>query len=129
MLKNIAKKLFICDVFCELELLTSLQNLKVTYRGVLHFVKLQPIGLQLYYNDSTSPQVFLTFCYRLTHFRPMYHLWIHQVAGFYWQNVWKTTVEDWHFASKNQLLSWTLVENRLIVQSRETAHFKFRIMY
>ena len=27
----------------------------------------------------------------------MYHVWISQVVGFYWQNIWKTPVEEWHF--------------------------------
>ena len=33
----------------------------------------------------------------LTHFRPMFHLCRNQVVGFYYQNVWKTFVEEWHF--------------------------------
>ena len=33
----------------------------------------------------------------LTRFQPMFHLWIDQVVGFYYQNVWKTPVEEWCF--------------------------------
>ena len=50
----------------------------------------------------------------------MFHLWINQVVGFYYQNVWRTTLPQVlfkHFASKNQLpgffISGTLVENGL----------------
>ena len=54
----------------------------------------------------------------LTHFRPMFHLCRNQVVGFYQQNVWKTLLEEWNFASKNQLpglfVSGTLVENGLL---------------
>ena len=39
---------------------------------------------------------------RLTHFRPMFHLSLNQVVGFYQQNVWKTPVEEWHFKVKMQ---------------------------
>ena len=56
----------------------------------------------------------------LSHFRPMFHLCRNQVIGFYLQNLWKTPVEEWHFASKNQLpglsVGVTLDENRLISQ-------------
>ena len=56
----------------------------------------------------------------LSHFRPMFHLCRNQVVGFYLQNLWKTPVEEWHFASKNQLpglsVGRTLVENGLINQ-------------
>ena len=38
--------------------------------------------------------------FQLNHFRPMFHLCRNQVVGFYWQNVEKTPVEEWHFASK-----------------------------
>ena len=48
----------------------------------------------------------------------MFHLCRNQVVGFYLQNVWKTPVEEWHFASKNQLpglsVCGTLVENGLM---------------
>ena len=48
----------------------------------------------------------------------MFHWCRNQVVGFYKQNVWKTPVEEWYFASKNQLpclsINGTLVENRLI---------------
>ena len=33
----------------------------------------------------------------ITHFQPMFQLWINQVVGFYYQNVWKTPVKEWHF--------------------------------
>ena len=33
----------------------------------------------------------------LTHFRPMFHLYRNQIVGFYYQNVWETPVEEWHF--------------------------------
>ena len=42
---------------------------------------------------------------------------ISQVIGFDLQNLWKTPVEEWHFASKNQLpgfnIGGVLVENGL----------------
>ena len=34
---------------------------------------------------------------RLTNFRPMFHLSINQVVGFYQQIVWKRPVGEWHF--------------------------------
>ena len=47
----------------------------------------------------------------------MFDLCRNQVVGFYYQNVWKTPVEEWHFSSKNQLpglsIVGTLVENGL----------------
>ena len=47
----------------------------------------------------------------------MFNLCRNQVVGFYYQNVWKTPVEEWHFSSKNQLpglsIVGTLVENGL----------------
>ena len=47
----------------------------------------------------------------------MFHLCRNQVVDFYQQNVWQKPMEEWHFASKNQLpglsLSGTLVENGL----------------
>ena len=48
----------------------------------------------------------------LTHFRPMFHLWINQVVGFYWQNVWKTPVEEWHFKERyrSSTMQGTLME-------------------
>ena len=33
----------------------------------------------------------------------MFNLCRNQVVGFYLQHVWKTAVDEWHFASKNQL--------------------------
>ena len=49
----------------------------------------------------------------------MFYLWRNQVVGFCWQNVWKTTMEEWHCASKNQLpgfyISGILVKNGLIL--------------
>ena len=36
-------------------------------------------------------------CFILTHFRPIFQIWINQVVGFYQQNVWKTPLEEWHF--------------------------------
>ena len=52
----------------------------------------------------------------------MFHLCRNQVVGFYELNVWKTPVEEWHSASKNQLpgssVNGTLVENGLIKFSR-----------
>ena len=51
----------------------------------------------------------------------MFHLCRNQVVSFYQQNVWKTPVEEWHFASKNQLsglsVKGTLVENDLIMMN------------
>ena len=32
----------------------------------------------------------------LTHFQPMFDLYRNQVVGFYYQNVWKTPVEERH---------------------------------
>ena len=56
----------------------------------------------------------------LSHFRPMFHLFSNQVTGFYLQNLWKALVEEWHFASKNQLaglsVGGTLVDNGIISQ-------------
>ena len=47
---------------------------------------------------TLSPEPFLICFYiNLTHFRPMFHLRINQVVGFYYQNVWKTPVEEGHF--------------------------------
>ena len=57
-----------------------------------------------------------TVQYKLTHFRPMFHLRINQV-GFYKQNVTLPQVLFRHFPSKNQLpglpVNGTLVENGL----------------
>ena len=54
----------------------------------------------------------------------MFHLCRNQVVDFYWQNVWKIPVEEWHFARKNQLLSLpvsgTSVENGLTSKERQT---------
>ena len=45
----------------------------------------------------------------------MFHLCRNQVVGFYLQHVWKPPVDEWHFASKNQLpglsVSGTLNKN------------------
>ena len=38
----------------------------------------------------------------LTHFRPMFHWCRDQVGGFYYEDIWKSPGEEWHFASKNQ---------------------------
>ena len=40
-----------------------------------------------------------TICYKvfyiiLTHFWPMFHLWINLIVGFYWQNAWKAPVKS-----------------------------------
>ena len=47
----------------------------------------------------------------------MFDLCRNQVVGFYYQNVWKTAMEEWHFSSKNQRpglsIVGTLVENEL----------------
>ena len=57
---------------------------------------------------------------------------ISQVIGFDLQNLWKTPVEEWHFASKNQLpgfnIGGALVENglkpqKIPVQSSAYVHF------
>ena len=45
----------------------------------------------------------------LTHFQPIFDLGRGQVVGFYYQNVWKTTVKQWHFGSKNQLLGLSII--------------------
>ena len=54
----------------------------------------------------------------LTNFRPMFHLWINQVVGFYQQNVTLPLVLFKNFASIKQLpgfyISGTLVENGLM---------------
>ena len=66
----------------------------------------------------------------LTHFRPMFHLWINQVIGFYKQNVTLPLVLFKHFGSKSQLpgfyVSGTLVENglRKLAKIRARAHSK-----
>ena len=44
----------------------------------------------------------LSFCltflqWSLTHFQPMFDLCRNQVVGFYYQNIWKTPVEEWYF--------------------------------
>ena len=41
-------------------------------------------------------------------FRPMFHIRINQIVGFYQQNARKTPVKEWHFASKNQLPKWNI---------------------
>ena len=50
----------------------------------------------------------------------MFHLFSNQVIGLYLQNLWKALVEEWHFASKNQLaglsVGGTLVDNGIISQ-------------
>ena len=53
----------------------------------------------------------------LTCFRPMFHLWLNQVVGFYLK--WHSSIGVFkHFVGKNQLpgfyISRTLVENGLI---------------
>ena len=42
----------------------------------------------------------------LTHFQPMFQLWINQVVGCYYQNVWKTPVEEWHFKYRCRSSTW-----------------------
>ena len=57
---------------------------------------------------------------RLTHLQPMFDVRRNQVVGFYYQNVWKAPVEEWHFGSKNQIpglsIIGTLVENGLKIR-------------
>ena len=33
----------------------------------------------------------------LTHFQKMFDLCRNELVGFYYQNVWKAPVEEWHF--------------------------------
>ena len=73
------------------------------------------------YNNTIDKYQSISFqLLSLSHVRPMFHLCRNQVVGFYLQNLWKTPVEEWHFASKNQLpglsVGVTLDENCLISQ-------------
>ena len=48
----------------------------------------------------------------LTHFWPMFHLCRNQEVGFYLQNVWKTYLEEWHFARNKKQKRKTQVPKR-----------------
>ena len=63
----------------------------------------------------------------LTHFRPMFHWCINQVGGFYYHDIWKVLVEEWHFASKKQppglFINEVLVTNWLkIAKNKKKKH-------
>ena len=52
----------------------------------------------------------------LTNIRPMFDLRINQVVGFYYRNVWKTPLKEWHFKWRCRSLTCIFIYNVIFPQ-------------
>ena len=60
----------------------------------------------------------------------MFHLWRNQVVGFYWQNIWKASVEEWrcpygciHTHSKNNYDSYSWNTGQYLSNSKHQLQY------
>ena len=66
---------------------------------------------------------------QLTHFRLMFHLCRNQVVGFYWQNVWKTHVEEWNFKGALSGLRKFLAIESPLKMMKNAFHFTLKSLF